>query len=175
MSRDIHVFLEGVDDERFFHRIIKPLLREKEFTVRPPYSFANRNRKELEKILRSLNKQHTEYIFLTDLDHCRCYTNKKEHITTRIASNVNQAKIIIVKTEIESWYLAGLDRSSSSYFNINFYENTEIITKSKFKENMPMYFEKDDFMIEILKRFSISQAKLRNPSFQYFCTRVSSL
>ncbi|MEM3394055.1 MAG: hypothetical protein QXY79_03310 [Candidatus Methanomethylicia archaeon] len=46
--------------------------------------------------------------------------------------------------------------------------NTEIISKEQFNGYIPKDISRIDFMIEILKNFSMEEAKKRNNSFRYF-------
>ena len=82
------------------------------------------------------------------------------------------AKVVVVKTEIESWYLAGLDHSGTRKLGVPFYTNTEHIPKKIFEQNRPGKFDsRIDFMMEILKIFDIDTAKNQNASFRYVCEK----
>ena len=106
------------------------------------------------------------------MDNLACYTDKKHYIQLRTASNVDAAKIIIVKTEIESWYLAGLNCHDARSLNIVFHTNTNNITKEMFQQMTPNSFPSAiNLMAEILKKFSLDAAKKQNQSFQYFCNK----
>lgn len=71
--------------------------------------------------------------------------------------------------EIESWYLAGLDAQACKEFNIHNVPETDSITKEQFDALIPEKFiSRIDFMLEILKVFSIESAKQKNMSFKYF-------
>jgi hypothetical protein len=73
-----------------------------------------------------------------------------------------------VKEEIESWYLAGISSASLIKYKINSLGDTEQITKEEFQKLIPKKFESvSDFMIEILKDFSVNNAKMSNKSFAY--------
>ena len=78
-------------------------------------------------------------------------------------------KIIVVVKEIESWYLAGLDNKVCKQLKIKNFPNTEKVTKEEFNSLIPKKFtSRIDFMLEILKNFSIEIAKKKNTSFRYF-------
>ena len=78
-------------------------------------------------------------------------------------------KIIVVIKEIESWYLAGLDNEVCRQLKINNFADTDNVTKEKFNALIPKKFtSRIDFMLEILKNFSIEIAKQKNNSFRYF-------
>jgi hypothetical protein len=71
--------------------------------------------------------------------------------------------------EIESWYLAGLTDESIQKFKIRSFKTTDDITKEKFDNSIPKKFDsRIDFMLEILRYFSIEIANQKNKSFKYF-------
>ena len=170
MSRIIYVLLEGEDDERFLNKIIKTELEKRHSRVKV-YKYAQVTRKELEKFVSWLKKSSTAYIFFSDMDRVACYTKKKEQITSKTSKNVDAARIAVVKAEIESWYLAGLDRSNAMSLNIQHSDNTENITKEDFATMHKKYTSKIDFMTVILEKFSFDIAKTQNRSFRYFCDK----
>lgn len=94
---------------------------------------------------------------------------KKNIIQSKIDPSIDREKIVVVKAEIESWYLAGISQSDAKKLNIIFHANTENINKEKFESMMHHRFVSNtDFMMEILKCYSIDTAKKQNPSFKYF-------
>lgn len=106
------------------------------------------------------------------MDHFSCYTEKKQNIKNKKVSNLDDTKIIVVKTEIESWYLAGLNYHNSRSLRIPYYVNTENITKENFLSIMPdMYTSRINFMQEILKKYSLSVGKSQNKSLDYCCNK----
>ena len=113
-----------------------------------------------ENLISSILKNSDDYIFFADMDNLACYTDKKHYIQLRTASNVDAAKIIIVKTEIESWYLAGLNYHDARSLNIVFHTNTDNITKEMFQQMTPNSFPSAiNLMTEILKKFSMDVCK----------------
>ena len=170
MSRVIYTILEGDDDERFINKVIQPELEKKLFRVKV-YKYAQTTRVELEKFVNLLNKSGTAYIFLADMDRASCYTKKKEWIKSKTTKNVNETRIAIVKAEIESWYLAGLDRQSATSLKIRHFSTTENIFKEDFNKISEKYASKIDCMTDILQKFSLDVAKIQNESFKYFCDK----
>ena len=163
--------MEGPTDRTFFNRIIRPELLKKYNKV-GVYLFTRRSKQDLENFITSRKNTGKDYAFFSDMDNATCYTKKKDIIKSKIAPNVDHEKIVIVKAEIESWYLAGVNQSDAKNLNINFHTNTENITKEKFNAMMRPPFESSiDFMMEILKYYSINTAKKQNPSFEYFCNK----
>ena len=99
------------------------------------------------------------------------YTKKKEQIRSKVVKNVDIARIAVVKAEIESWYLAGLDRRDAESLEIQHSSNTESITKEDFDSMHEKYTSRIDFMTVILEKFSLDIAKTQNESFRYFCNK----
>ena len=160
MSHVIYAILEGDDNERFINKVIKPELEKKHSRVKV-YKCAQTARIDLEKFVNLLNKSDTAYIFLSDMDRAPCYTKKKEWIKSKTVKNVNGARIAIVKTEIESWYLAGLDRHSAKSLKIRHFSTTEHISKEDFNKISEKYASKIDCVTAILQKFSIDVAKIQ--------------
>lgn len=98
-------------------------------------------------------------------------TSSKNTLKEKI-SIVKAENVAIAQTEIESWYLAGIDRSNASQLRIPHYPTTDTIPKEHFNEIIPSMFEsRIDFMQELLKKFSIQTAKFQNSSFRYVWNR----
>ena len=80
--------------------------------------------------------------------------------------------IIIVKREIESWYVAGLKQSDAESLNVVYRTNTEQVSKKMLENMRPAKFmTRAAFLLEILNKFSMDMAKKNNPSFAYFCDK----
>ena len=108
-----------------------------------------------------------EYIYVRDINDSPCVSYKKQKIQDELR-NIDKNRIIVVIREIESWYLAGLDVSSKK-FGVRPFNITDTITKEQFNDMLPTKFDsRIDFILEILKYFSIEKAKERNRSFRYF-------
>ncbi len=74
--------------------------------------------------------------------------------------------------EIEGWLLAGLDEKATKKLKVSYFDNTQNITKEKFDQLIPKRFDsRIDFILEILKHFSIDVAKEKNKSFAYFVNK----
>jgi hypothetical protein len=109
-----------------------------------------------------------EYICLADNDGSPCITDRKEKLQHDI-TNIKTEKVVVVFREIEGWYLAGINDSSSKKLGIKSLINTENITKKAFNDLIPKRFDsRVDFMIEVLKYYCADTAILKNNSFKYF-------
>jgi len=163
----LFIWVEGDDDERFFNKILSPKFQEKYDTVKI-IQYAKMKKEKINNFIRSIKAMEADYIYLTDINDSPCVTIKKRKIQSKY-KNIDNDKIIVVVKEIESWYLAGLDNKVCKQFKINNFANTENVTKEKFDDMIPKKFtSKIDFMVEILKNFSIKIAKQKNNSLRYF-------
>ncbi|MEM0202962.1 MAG: hypothetical protein QXO16_00290 [Archaeoglobaceae archaeon] len=164
----LYILVEGDDDERFFDKIIKPLLREKYYVKIVKYAEWKMKKEKIENFIRSCQSMKADYIYVTDLNASPCVTVKKEEIMRKL-EDIEESKIIVVKREIESWYLAGLKDSDRRKLGIKrSLSSTENVTKEQFNTLLRDPAERINVMIEILKRFSIDTAKQKNSSFKYF-------
>lgn len=164
--RRLFLWVEGDDDQRLVQRILESPLKKK-FDYVQYVLYAKKEKKYIRNLLRSIRAMGAEYIFFSDND-CPCVTAEKTKITNT-HPEVDSEKIQVVVKEIESWYLAGLDRETSKDLGLKIFHTTDSITKEKFDSLKPKRFESRlDFMIEILKRFSLQTAARKNHSFEYF-------
>ena len=112
-----------------------------------------------------------DYILQCDTDYAPCFTVARQRVVSHYPC-CEQTRIIVPKTEIESWYLAGLTRSSCVLLGIPHVGVTDGLAKEDFNCLIPKRFEsRIDFMAEVLRRYDTQEAKLNNSSFSYFVTR----
>lgn len=163
----LFILLEGDDDVRFFERIIKPKFENKYDNV-VLWKYAQQKNVKVDNFIKSIRSMGADYIYVADINDAPCITLKKEKIKDR-HKNIDIDRVIVVISEIESWYLAGLDTESSGNLKISYSETTNNVTKEQFDTLIPKKCKsRIDFMIEIMKRFSIDIAKKKNNSFSYF-------
>ncbi len=172
MSRSLYVLLEGSDDDRFFNYVFKPEL-SKIYNKIVKYQYAQRSKKNVDRLMHTLKHSGYEYVVFSDFDRAQCVTASKEALQKRIPVK-DAARIAVAKMEVESWYLAGLDHSSTRKLHIPFYANTEDISKEQFETNRPKDSLRIPFMIEVLKLFDIDTAKKQNHSFRYVWSMLAS-
>lgn len=167
MGSKLFIFIEGDDDERFFNKIIIPMLANKYDSVKL-WKYAQKKNEKIFQFLKSIQAMNADYIYVADNNGSPCITDRKQRIENDV-QNIDKNKINVVAREIESWYLAGINDDSSKKFGIKSYTNTENINKSTFEGLKPRKFSsRIDFMSEILKLFCIDTAKMKNVSFSYF-------
>lgn len=165
----LFIFVEGEDDARFFGKTIKPRMQKKYDLVQIINHCARSKREKINNFIRSIKAMNAAYIYIRDINNAPCVTAKKQEIQSKLR-NIDVNRIIVVIKEIESWYLAGLSEEKSRRLGIHiFKKTTDHISKEDFNGLIPKKFDsRIDFMVEVLKFFSIKTAKEKNKSFEYF-------
>jgi hypothetical protein len=166
LNKRLFIWVEGRDDERFFNAILKPRFEE-EYGLVEVRPYANLRKEKLYNYIRSIQILEDDYIFVADIDTSPNVKSKKFDVQARV-NNVAGDRIAVVIEEIESWYLAGLDTHCMPV-NVGKFKATDKVTKEDFNALVPLEFDsRIDFMLEILKCFSVEQAERKNKSFLYF-------
>lgn len=131
-------------------------------------AYASMKRAKFSALLGAVRAMGADYLVIADNDHAPCVTFKKD-LVCRGISGVQPQRIRVVVEEIESWYAAGVDREEMEKLETSFPANTDGLTKEEFNDLVPERFDsRIDFMMEILKVFSLDSARSRNASFDYF-------
>ncbi|KYK36216.1 MAG: hypothetical protein HXS46_15530 [Theionarchaea archaeon] len=165
--RALYIWVEGDKDFRFFDSIMKPIFENKYDYVKI-IKYGETKKEKINSYLESIILMGSDYIFVGDINTYSDEKHKKQELKHKY-KKVDENRIIVVKREIESWYLAGLDLKSSKILQIPYLNNTDEIVKEQFNSMMPRKFDSEiDFMIEILKHYSIDIAKQKNESFRNF-------
>ncbi len=168
--RRLFIWVEGEDDERFFKNILEPKLQKKYDWVETR-RYVTLKKEKINNFLKSIKGMGADYIFVTDINNSPCVIAKKQETQNKLR-NIGSDKIIVVIKEIESWYLAGLGDAECNRFDIRTFNDTDEIIKEQFDSLIPKKFDsRIDFMIEVLKIFSIEVATQKNRSFRYFIQR----
>lgn len=125
-------------------------------------------RDKFSAILQAITAMGADYLVIADYDCSPCVTSKKEWLHQHIKGlDPRRARIVI--EEIESWYAAGLDEQGIAKFGMPLLAGTDRMTKEQFNDMVPeTYDSRIDFMMEILKIFSVGAARKNNRSFDYF-------
>ncbi|KPL21454.1 MAG: hypothetical protein AMJ75_09950 [Phycisphaerae bacterium SM1_79] len=168
------VLVEGNDEERFFDAIKHTLENKYDFVQM--WQYAQQPPKRIKNFLNSIRAMNSDYFVLKDINRSPCVTAKKNSIKTKYGTIIDANSLIIVVKAIESWYLAGLDTNTCKKLRIKAVGKTDDITKEQFDRLIPKKFDsRIDFMVEILKRFSVKTARRKNKSFSYFMTKLGEL
>lgn len=159
MSR-LFVFVEGLDDERFFRWYFK----EGNIEI---ICYANEKYTKIDSYIKSIKRiPDTEYIIIADADG-KSSEDKKQIVLKDFPSS-SIGNIYVVQYEIESWYLAGVTAEACTKHKVKHFRSTDNITKEIFDGLIPKRFSRVDYMIEILKKYSIDEARTRNKTFKIF-------
>lgn len=168
-ERRLYILVEGNDDERFFNRIVIPLIAPRFRSVRL-IKYACLKRARVCKFIQSIRRSGDEYLVVTDIDQAPGVRAKKQMILERFCV-VQPGAIVVIVQEIESWYLAGLEASDASILGVRVPQTTDNVTKEEFNRTIPpQYTSRIAYLLEILSRFSIPSACRKNRSFHYFMT-----
>lgn len=151
-------YIEGDHDEIFSNFILADYLRQSKSIEIWPIKYAEKPPKLINEDIKS--KSDYNYLFLSDLDNKNyaCITARKED-RLKNYKYLDWSSIIIVREEIESWYLAGIDTSLDQFSNIDVPENVDEIDKETFDEMIKSISEyKKDALIEIAKNYNFDFA-----------------
>ena len=167
--KNISFLVEGNDDARFIEKIIKPiLLRKDKYFIKNIFQYSTLSPESRKKLINSIKELQQDYVCLHDFDLGPCITQKKERIKEQFKLNIDEECLIIIKIEIESWYLAGITQRISTKLKIPYFPNTDNITKKRFIQITPTGKPKVVFMSELLNVYDSRVACQQNSSFNYF-------
>lgn len=174
--KQLFIFVEGPDDERFVNKVILPHLQTK-YSFIKLIKYATMTKMAIEALIKTCKqKMSYDYLFMCDMDArgdaSYCITSRKSKAQNKYGQLLETSKIIIVKEEIESWYLAGITTEQATRLKIKLVEDTSLTTKEEFVKLIPQNFiSTNDFMVEILKHYSLEQGIEANRSLNYFANK----
>ena len=169
--RPVYILLEGSDDERFFQRIVAPLLAARRYQARI-WLYACEKRARTTQFLKSVRASGNAFILVRDIDDAPSVAAKKREMIERYDHLLTSEEIAVVVMEIESWYLAGADPRVLAKWGIGHPPaSTDGITKEQFNNLIPRRLSRIVFMQEILRHYDVGAAMQRNASFRYFMHR----
>jgi hypothetical protein len=169
LYKELFIFVEGYKDTLLFSKIVELIFR-KQYNWVSLIEWAPKELSKTDNYFKSIKSESwdADYIFVTDINDAPCVTAKKGEIKRRFGS-VDKDRIAVVKREIESWYLAGLDEDKCKDLKIPSFRVTDDVTKEQFGKLISEGFGSEIyFMQELLKSFDIETAKKKNKSFRYF-------
>src|SRR5690554_2463672 len=167
MPRRLFILVEGNDDERFFEHAIKPLLNQ-EYEQITIWQHAQKSNESELKFLRSIKAIGADYLYVVDIDDAGCVSEKKRMVIKRL-EEVELENILVVIKEIEAWYLAGVDQNRAARIGYKAPAKTNDIYKEDFVQLIPRGSgSKIDFMMELVKSFSLETGIRKNESLNYF-------
>jgi hypothetical protein len=135
--------------------------------------------KEIEKTINYLNSlkrminnnYNTNYYFIADNDNSSPYPDKKINHIKKTYKHLKEENIIIVKEEIENWYLAGISKKACRKLNLSKIKDADKISKENFVQRLKNRTRFDAYS-EILSDYLLVQAKEKSDSFKYFIDEI---
>jgi hypothetical protein len=170
--RRLFVLVEGNDDERFCSTILQPVFTARYDDVRF-WQYSQERNDRIAGFLKSIGGMGADYLYLADADYCPCPSEKKNQLLEQFPRQLSTERIVVVVREIEGWYLAGLEDQRAEALKISARQSTNQLTKEQFNQLIPARFggSRVDFLIELLKDYSLSLARQRNQSLDYLIKR----
>ncbi len=167
----LFILVEGDDDERFFSAVVLPRLAGKYDHVQV-WKYSRQKAAKVDSFLRSLASMGADYFFVTDLHLCPCVTQCKRSVASAHPA-VSPDKVLVVRTEIESWYYAGIGNAGANALRVCCPGNTDRLTKEQFDAIVPARLgSRVAFLSQVLERYCITTAAGNNSSFRYMFARI---
>lgn len=172
-NRYLRIFVEGPSDKDLFEKKLKSVINKhfkaSRFCIEfiEYKSLSRFGAEEINRILIMSRKYGDKVIFTGDCAESHCITEAKDKLK-KTYTEINNYPIFIVKQEIESWYLAGLDKRAQKELGLEYYSDTDKIKRSRFKKMVPDEESYSVFLNKILPRFKLAVASKQNSSFKYF-------
>ena len=160
------LLVEGDDDKRFAESVLAPEF-EREYAVVRIWKYSQVAIRKRVEFLRNIHRMNADYILFCDIDEHPRADSKKEWVKSQLPA-LSDDRIAVVVKEIESWYLAGLSQSDCQDLKLGDVNRPDEVVKESFDDLIGGKINHTAMMVEILKRYDISQARRRSPSFGYF-------
>ena len=169
----LYILVEGPDDQRFFQAEIIDRTIRQIYQIVHVITWSNEPREDLASLVNGIIRNEGHYIFLLDKDSMFVCLEAVRQYAIQRCPNVERSRILVVVREIECWYLAGIDQLLAQRHNLSIPEDTSNISKSRLEQIARdlKFASPADFMVEILKTFSIENARGRNASFERLLNR----
>jgi hypothetical protein len=163
--RSLYILVEGDDDELFFEKVLKKCFNKKYDEVYI-IQWRQKSKERLNNYLDNLETEEYPYIFVADFRRI-CISQTKDDLT-QTYETLGPAHIAVVRKEIESWCIAGLDRSACERLGIPETHRTEGLGKRRFDSMMPKRYKTvAEFMMDIFREYSIDVARTKNDSIAH--------
>jgi len=168
----LYVWVEGSDDIRFFERVMMGVLEQRYDWVKI-VTYAEESTKWINNFLISIKAMGADYIFAADYDSSPSIAHRIQALQNSY-KHCDAERIQLIIEEIEGWYIAGLEDESCKQLKVPCLKNTNSLTKEQFNNLVPKKFtSRIDFMVEVLKAYSISTAMNKNDSFKFFVEKYA--
>ncbi len=157
----LYVFVEGHYDESFFSKVF---FGNNTLFVQ----YAQMKEEKVNSYIKSVKRTPGyDYLFFGDEDGKTIQTAADDLL--KKYSELEQSKLFIVQSEIQSWYYAGVSENDCIKLKIKNYQYcTDSITKEKLIEKLTKPEDRQYVLARMLDCFSVSLAEDRNSSFKFF-------
>jgi hypothetical protein len=172
---DLFLLVEGDDDDRFCGSVITPE-RVPAYSDVSTWQWSPRKTTVTdERFIDGVVANGDDYFLLADLDDLDYAESRREAICQRFSS-CDRTHVIVVERAIEAWYVAGLDLAVQTALKIDrgrIPNRTDDFRKADLRGVMPSRYKATNaFLRDVLRRFSIAEARGRNRSFDDFARRI---
>ena len=164
--RRLWLLVEGADDTRFCDEVLIPVFQQT-FDHVQPWEYSQQSPSKAVRLLRGIGSMNADYLLIRDMDERPCVTATKEEIAARIPV-LSWDRVIVVRPEIEAWYLAGLGKAASQELGLDRVADVDSVTKEEFDRLVGGKVHHTSTMVDILRRYDVEVARQRSPSFRYF-------
>ncbi len=164
--RRLWLLVEGTDDRRFCDEVLVPVFR-RTFDHVAIWEYSQQKLSKTSDFIRSIRSMNADYILFGDIDERPCVTVTKEEIAGQFPP-LSWDRVVVVRREIEAWYLAGLDEAAYRELRLELVSNVDVVTKERFDRLVGGRANHTNTMVNILKRYDVEVARRRSPSFRYF-------
>jgi hypothetical protein len=137
--RRLFILVEGDDDARFFEAVIVRRFKALYAHV-AVWKYAQQKKAKVASLITSICHMGADYWFVKDCDEAPCVTACKGAVRAAYPMVTSQ-RVVVVRTEIESWYCAGIDDAAAGQLGIKSVDWTDALTKEQFDECMPERFD----------------------------------
>ena len=158
----IYLFVEGIDDERFFSFFIEHYCcNSRGYKI---IQYASMKKEKLNNYISSIKHMpYAKYLLIGDcdgkstIDQVNCLVRKYEEL--------EKEKVIIVHYEIESWYYAGIKNEYCKLLKLSrFVYRTENMTKEQFNCRLSELADRSYVLSKALELYCLEYACARNNS-----------
>ena len=164
--RRLWLLVEGSDDERFCTEVLTPVFQTT-FDYVAIWDYSQKKDAKLTSLIRSIGSMNADYLLFGDIDERPCVTATKEYLVNQF-SVPDRDRIVVVRREIEAWYLAGLSEGVCRELGIGRVADVDAVTKEQFDRLVGGKVKHTSTMVDILKRYDAEVARQRSTSFGYF-------
>jgi len=166
LTQKLYVFVEGKDDERLIRIVMQKCYPQYAPTF---FRYIHTQSALIRDYVDRLRTNNDLYVLFTDKDHFICNITRKQNRINEYG--VEEERIIIVNTSIESWYAAG---AKTSVFNSQG-NRSETINKQRFNQLIGRAAHHTRVMENIVESFNTNNAIQKNNSFKYFYRKLQQL